>query len=147
MQPFSADATIFLKKMKLFFCPLKTWKNHLQNLLIIGPQYFFQYCQPAQNQPNSHFLFHKNVSLRDFYIITLYIIAEKSHFGKNYSYRAEQSATKFNWRWNTLAIYARLVAPRFTLLDTKQLQAWVCKIEMVYSDLWTKEIQIIPLDP
>ena len=28
---------------------------------------FFQYCQAAQNQPKSHFLFHKNVSLRDFY--------------------------------------------------------------------------------
>ena len=26
----------------------------------------------------------------DFYIMTLYIIAEKSHFGKNYSYRAER---------------------------------------------------------
>ena len=30
--------------------------------------FFFQYCQPAQNQPKSHILFHKNGSLRDFYI-------------------------------------------------------------------------------
>ena len=32
---------------------------------------FFQQCQPVQNQPKSHFLFRKNVSLRDFYIMTL----------------------------------------------------------------------------
>ena len=36
------------------------------------PTHFFQYCQPAQDQPKSHFLFHKNVSLRDFYIMTLH---------------------------------------------------------------------------
>ena len=30
---------------------------------------FFQYCQPAQNQPKSHIRFHKNGSLRDFYIM------------------------------------------------------------------------------
>ena len=35
------------------------------------PISFFQYCQPAQNQPKSHILFHKNVSLRGFYILTL----------------------------------------------------------------------------
>ena len=32
------------------------------------PKFFFQYCQPAQNQPKSYFLFHKNVSLRNFFI-------------------------------------------------------------------------------
>ena len=32
---------------------------------------FFQYCQTAQNQPKSQFLFYKKVSLRDFYIMTL----------------------------------------------------------------------------
>ena len=35
------------------------------------PSKVAQYCQPAQNQPKSYFLFHKNVSLRDFYIMTL----------------------------------------------------------------------------
>ena len=40
-------------------------------LLIMGP-IFFQYCQPAQNQPKSHILIHKNVSLRDFYIMPLH---------------------------------------------------------------------------
>ena len=78
--------------------------------------FFFNIANRPKTCPNHIFPLNKNVSLRDFYIMTLYIIAEKSHFGKNYSYRAEQSATKFNWRWNTLAIYARLVAPRFTLL-------------------------------
>ena len=33
--------------------------------------HFFQYCLLAQNQPKYHFLFHKNVSLRDIYIMTL----------------------------------------------------------------------------
>ena len=28
------------------------------------------YCQPAQNQPKSHILFHKNGFLRDFYLMT-----------------------------------------------------------------------------
>ena len=32
---------------------------------------FFQYCQQAPIQPKSHFLFHKNVSLHDFYTMTL----------------------------------------------------------------------------
>ena len=36
------------------------------------PQFFFSmYCKPAQNQPKYNFLFHKNVSMRDFYIMTL----------------------------------------------------------------------------
>jgi hypothetical protein len=47
MQLFSADTTIFLKNLKNIL-PLKTWKNCPQK-------------------------FHKNVSLRDFYILTLTI--------------------------------------------------------------------------
>ena len=35
MQLFSADATMFFKKIN-FFLPLKTWKNHPQKLLKIG---------------------------------------------------------------------------------------------------------------
>ena len=45
---------------------MKTRKNNSQNLLIIGP-FFFRIA----NQPTSHFLYHKNVSLRDIYIMTL----------------------------------------------------------------------------
>ena len=60
----------FLKKNKDFFAP-ESMKKYPQKLLIIGPPLFFQHCQPAQNLPKSHFLFHKNVSLRDFYIMTL----------------------------------------------------------------------------
>ena len=48
-------------------------KKCLQKLLIIGPN-FFQYCQPAQNQPKSQILFHENGSQRDlcfWYIMTL----------------------------------------------------------------------------
>ena len=35
------------------------------------PNFFFHYSQPAQNQPKSHFLLHKNFSLHNFYIMTL----------------------------------------------------------------------------
>ena len=61
MQLFSADTTIFFV---IYFCK-KSCKHRPQKLLIIGPNFCFQYCQPAQNQP------HKNGSLRDFYTMTL----------------------------------------------------------------------------
>ena len=54
-----------------FFLHPKTWKNHPQKLLMIGPNFFFQYCQSAQHQTKLHLVFHKNVSLCDFYIMTL----------------------------------------------------------------------------
>ena len=68
VQLFSGDATIFLRNFEIFFCP---WKQHPQKLLIINPNLFFRYCQPAQNQPKSQFLFHKNCSPRDICIMTL----------------------------------------------------------------------------
>jgi hypothetical protein len=43
---------------------LKKWSESAQIC-------FLHYCQPTQNQPNSHFLFHRNVSLCNFYIMTL----------------------------------------------------------------------------
>ena len=55
MQFFSADATIFL--------PSNVANNR--------PQFIFEYCQPAQNQPKSQFLFHKSCSPRDLCIMTL----------------------------------------------------------------------------
>ena len=42
-----------------------------QKLFIIGPDPFLQYCQSAQSQPTSRFLFHKNLSSRDLSIITM----------------------------------------------------------------------------
>ena len=51
--------------------PMKTWKNHPQKRLIIGTNSFFQYCQLAQNQPKSQFLFNKNCSPHDVCIMTL----------------------------------------------------------------------------
>ena len=47
----------FLKQ--IYFLIMKTWKTPL----IIGPKFFFQYCQSAQNQPKSHVLFHKELLL------------------------------------------------------------------------------------
>ena len=55
MQPFSADAAILLNK--------KT----ISKVTYYIAQFFLKYCQPAQNQPKSHLLFHKNGSLHDFY--------------------------------------------------------------------------------
>ena len=53
MQFFSANATMFLKEMS------KKILKRPQKLLIIGPIFFFQYCQHAQNQPKSHILLQK----------------------------------------------------------------------------------------
>ena len=40
---------------------MKTWKKRPQTLLIIGPNFFFQYCQLAQKQPKSQFLVSRNI--------------------------------------------------------------------------------------
>ena len=61
----------FQKNFKTFFCLPKHEKTALKSCSESAQALFFQYCQPAQNLPKSHFLFHKNVSLRDFYIMTL----------------------------------------------------------------------------
>ena len=55
MQLFSADPTMFLKKFNIFFA-LKTWKNHPQKLLIIGPDFFLYWPAAAQTaqQQKSH---------------------------------------------------------------------------------------------
>ena len=50
MQLFSADATMFSKKI-FFFLPTKSWKNLPQKLLIIGPNLFSH--SPAQATANS----------------------------------------------------------------------------------------------
>ena len=49
----------------------KTWKIRPQKLLIISPIFFFSNAQPAQIQPKSQFLFHKNLPPRDLSIMTL----------------------------------------------------------------------------
>ena len=50
---------------------MKTWKKQPQKLLIIGQNFVFQYCQPAQIQPKFQFLFNKNLPPRDFSLMTL----------------------------------------------------------------------------
>jgi hypothetical protein len=74
MQFFSADATIFKEKLNFLFAP-GTKKNELLKLLIIGPQFFFQYCQPAKNQPKISDIFHRNLPPCDFSIMTLAIVS------------------------------------------------------------------------
>ena len=56
----------FFRKILNIFLLMKTRKKRSQKLLIIGPNFFFQYCQSAQNQAKSYI-----VSLHEFYIITL----------------------------------------------------------------------------
>ena len=56
---------------KHFFLPLKTWKNRSQKLLIIDPNIFFRYYQPAPNQPKSQIFFHRNLPPSNFSILTL----------------------------------------------------------------------------
>ena len=78
MQLFSADARIFLKKFWDFFLSLKTWKNYPQKLLIIGPSaFFFSVADRPKTCRNHIFPLHKNVSLRNFYIMTLSVNLKK----------------------------------------------------------------------
>ena len=65
MQLFSA--TILKKNI---FAP-ENMKKPPSKVAHNRPLFFYPYCQVAQNQPKSNFLFHKNVSQRDFYIMTL----------------------------------------------------------------------------
>ena len=67
MQTFQCRRYIF----KIFnFFP----KNMKKTLLMIAPNFFFSIANRSKtSQPKSHFLFHKNVFLRDFYIKTLVI--------------------------------------------------------------------------
>ena len=61
---------IFKKKINLFFGH-KNLKKLPSKVAHNGPKSFFQYHQQAPIQPKSHFLFHKNVSLHNFYTMTL----------------------------------------------------------------------------
>ena len=56
---------------------MKTWKKLPSKVAHDQPKKIFQYCQPAQNQSKSHFLLHKNVSLCNFYTMTLLIANPK----------------------------------------------------------------------
>ena len=71
MQLFSVDDKIF-KKKKTF--AHENMKNLPSKVAYFMAQFFFQYCQPAQKQPKSQFLFHKNCSPRDLCILTLDIL-------------------------------------------------------------------------
>ena len=71
MQLFSADTTMLLKKNYIFFAP-ENMKKPPSKVAHNRPRpFFFQYCQSAQIQPKSQFLFHKNLPPRDFSIMTL----------------------------------------------------------------------------
>ena len=63
-----ADDKMFSKKK---FKQFLAHENRPQKLLMIGPPFFIQYYQPGLNQPKSQFLFNKNGSLCNFYIMTL----------------------------------------------------------------------------
>ena len=69
MQLFSADATMFSILFFVFF--FENMKKSPSKVAHNRPRLFFLYCQPAQIQPKSQFLFHKNCSPRDLCIKTL----------------------------------------------------------------------------
>ena len=54
MQPFIADATTYTFK-NIFFLPLKTWQNGVQNLLIIGTNLYFTIAKQLKARPNLNF--------------------------------------------------------------------------------------------
>ena len=55
------------------FLSIKTWKKNAVKSCSLSAQFFFQYCQIAQNQPKSQFMFDKNWSPRDLCIMILYL--------------------------------------------------------------------------
>ena len=59
MQLFSTDATIFKKEIYIYFFDRENLKKAPSKIAHNRLQFFFQYCQPAQNQLKSHILFHK----------------------------------------------------------------------------------------
>ena len=73
MHLFSAD-TPLLKRNQSFFLH-ENLKKLPSKVAHNQPNFFFQYCQPAQNQLKSHILFHKDDSLLDVYIMTLLLVA------------------------------------------------------------------------
>ena len=60
MQLFSADPTMFKKKIKLFFCPQKVEKTTLKSCSEFSNPLFFPYCPDCPNGPDLHFRFIKN---------------------------------------------------------------------------------------
>ena len=70
MQLLSADSTILKNKFKFFFAH-ENMKKPPSKVVHNWHKFFFQYCQPAQNQPESQFLVHDNCSPYDLCIMTL----------------------------------------------------------------------------
>ena len=83
MQFFSSDATMFLEKFWIYFCPWK-YEKPSSKVAHNRPKMFFSVL------PKSHILFHKNGSMRDFYKMTLLETTLEStsvpHICSTYSY-------------------------------------------------------------
>ena len=73
MQLFSEDATMFFKKINIFFAP-ENMKKPPSKVAHNRLRPFFQYCQTAQIKPKSQFLFHENLPPWDFSIMTLPVV-------------------------------------------------------------------------
>ena len=67
MKLFSADPTMFLKKIKLFFCPQKVEKTTLKSCSEFSNPLSFPYCPDCPNDPDLHFHFIKNPIQTSFY--------------------------------------------------------------------------------
>ena len=153
MQLFSADAKTFSKKKNLIFFHPKTWKTRAQELLIIGPNFFFQYCQSAQYRPKSHLLFHKNVSLRDFYIMTLPASQMLHLKGFSFSWTLETCNFRFCFVWNlpSQIVHSKGLSPSWidAICLFKLGFCVKCALQTVHSNVfssWSDEIWSIKPD-
>ena len=79
MQLFSADAIVFLKKLKKKFLTPKKWKNGPQKLLIIGPDPFIsQSSQHQRPTAQNWFFILWNLGTRHLFSYLCYIIRQKN---------------------------------------------------------------------
>ena len=77
-------------------------RNRLPNACLMLPSL----CQPAQIQPKSQFLFHKNLPSRDFSIMTLLIcILQECQNDRDTCYKHEGKKIGFGhggWKWQSV---------------------------------------------
>ena len=76
-----------LQYLKMFFVH-ENIKKTPSNVAHNRPQFFFQCCQPTENQLKSQFLFHKICSPRDLCVITLSrsAVLVKAYISRDLSY-------------------------------------------------------------
>ena len=90
-------------------------KKPFKSSLLYSP-IFFPYYQRAQNQPKYHILFHKNGSLRNFYLMTLLNVCL---FGPKYLFNAI-----WNLRLDKMTHDCKGIGPQFFFSDDFSLKSY-----------------------